>query len=274
MENSSYFETLYIPNSNSLLNNVKIEQKNQNDMIIFLAKHGINIDNFSLCIDIRPFKCSFCEVRFSFNTDLECELMGHFRENHLDRIVKVEPQVDIGDSILEFENDALQQEELSQETKDLQNEEENLEDTSNSKRNTTCNASYKFSKSLRKHIKDQHKIKRYKCEVCFKEFKRNWDLNEHLAKHKPPEYECIECNKQFIWFKTFSKHKLLVHGLKVGSQKKYLESKGAQQNGNSAIECKPETLINDEAPELEEYQKATKTEYIKEEQSFIPKSKC
>ena len=275
MENSSYFETLYIPNSTGLLNNVKIEQKDQNEVIKFLAKHGINIDNFAMCLDIRPFKCSFCEMRFGFNTDLEYELMGHFRENHLDRIVKVEPQIDFGNNISEFGNDALQQEELSPETEDLQNEEEeNVENSKKKYKCTTCNASYKFSKSLKKHIMEQHTIKQYKCEICLKEFKRNGALIEHQAVHKPPEFECIECNKQFIRFRLFSKHKLEVHDLKVGSKREYIKNKEAQQNRNSTIDFKVEMPVSDDETEQEESQKDTETEFLKEEHSLRPKGKC
>ena len=261
MENPLNFETLYLPNTKNPLHNVKIEQKDQNDVMKFLYKHGINIENSSICIEIRPFKCSFCEVRFGFYTDLEYELMGHFKENHLDRIIKIEPQIDISNNT-EFVNDALQQEELPPETEDLQNEEEqNAEVLSNSKNKfecTICYATYYSTELLEKHMSmGIHEVaKIYKCDECPLKFKRRGALNEHKAIHKPPEFECDECHKQFTWFKVLSKHKLSVHGIKMQGKKDYMKNKEAQPKALETVEIettptetyfKQENLSNDES---------------------------
>ena len=62
----------------------------------------------------------------------------------------------------------------------------------------TCSTCGKKVRDLRAHVKQVHKPRDFRCEVCGKEYARRSELNTHVLKHGPPSFECRYCEK--LWW--------------------------------------------------------------------------
>ncbi|XP_037824409.1 zinc finger protein 69 homolog [Lucilia sericata] len=63
----------------------------------------------------------------------------------------------------------------------------------------TCGFISTTAKALKKHILYNHDVvRRHKCNLCEKAFKRPQDIKEHMATHTgEPLYTCVNCGKTF-----------------------------------------------------------------------------
>lgn len=86
-----------------------------------------------------------------------------------------------------------------------------------------CNVENKFcsdAKGITSHVKDNHNIRLYICDVCGVEFFKRSELSKHLDEHITNEddtFECDVCHRTFNNFRLYRVHKKMHNS----SQKNY-----------------------------------------------------
>lgn len=79
-----------------------------------------------------------------------------------------------------------------------------------------CSRKYADSYKLKRHKQSAHQpldiTQQTPCEICEKIFKTRDAMKKHLIYHKPPEFRCETCNKEFYVLKNLQAHNSSAHG--------------------------------------------------------------
>ena len=60
-----------------------------------------------------------------------------------------------------------------------------------------CEEVFKHHTARRKHLLNAHNIgKRFKCELCERQFMSKFCLTKHMSMHGQPAFECSQCGKK------------------------------------------------------------------------------
>ena len=84
------------------------------------------------------------------------------------------------------------------------------------------------------HMEQHHSSKRYKCEICFKEFKQNRMFIRHQDCHKEKTLQCKFCESKFSNNMSKRAHE---KGHVVGFKPKKRKATGLQSNKNKKFPC-------------------------------------
>ncbi|XP_026814572.1 sex determination protein fruitless-like isoform X4 [Rhopalosiphum maidis] len=78
-----------------------------------------------------------------------------------------------------------------------------------------CGRTYKASKQLHRHMTECGVPRRFKCNQCFKSFKRNDHLKQHLMSclDFPPAFSCKICLKKFNYKSNWKTHMAFKHNM-------------------------------------------------------------
>merc|ERR550534_879190 len=76
-----------------------------------------------------------------------------------------------------------------------------------------CEASFRFKKSLEKHVASVHEEKKNKCSKCDISFRFERTLKKHIVSvHEARKNICSICEASFKFMRTLKKHIVSVHG--------------------------------------------------------------
>lgn len=81
--------------------------------------------------------------------------------------------------------------------------------------------SYKLSRHRQSFHTKSNPADYVPCPVCGKVFKTKRSVKNHMVYHKPPEFSCDICQKEFYSFVNLSSHKRIQHTGVKGFQCKY-----------------------------------------------------
>lgn len=79
-----------------------------------------------------------------------------------------------------------------------------------------CGRSYMSAKQLSRHKSECGTPRRFKCDKCFKTFKRNGHLKQHLLSclnYSTPLFSCNVCLKTFNYKHNWKNHMVLMHNI-------------------------------------------------------------
>jgi len=180
--------------------------------------------------DHKTFPCTFCEVEFKSQSELDC----HKRKEHKEKPKTKEYACDVcGQMYYSLSN--LRNHKLRHEEKKFQCTWEGCDlafihngllqrhiVTHTGEKRFACEECGKCfgrQNGLKTHMDRHRGIKRAECDVCNKKFLDNGKLKVHMRIHTGERpYHCTVCDKRFVQSKDLKLHKEKLHGLKEEKQ--------------------------------------------------------